>query len=285
VETSDILTSNLEVVERAIAFACRRYRLDPNDAEDFEGTVKLKLVENDYGILRAWEHRSSLATYISTVVQRMAIDYRIHEWGKWHASAEAKRRGSLAIELERLLYRDNRMLEEAVTILAPKHEGVTRQSLESLAACLPSRDPHPHDVAIEDAESVATETADGVEEPVRNEERRRLAEKLSVLVEAAIDKRPEEDRLALQLHYEQGMTIAQVARALHQDQKALYRQIDRCKKEIATEILRAGVSRSDVLDLIGRGETFLDLDLGKHGPRPSIPGDEKVATQSEDDDS
>lgn len=280
-EPSELLTSNLEVVERAVAFACRRYRLDPDDAEEFEAVVKLKLVENDYGILRAWEGRSGFATFISTVVQRMALDYRIHEWGKWHASAEAKRLGALAVELEQLLHRDGRTLDEALVVLASKHEGVTRRSLEALAARLPARGPRHRDVAIEEADSVATGTTDQVEERVLHEERRRKADRLSDLLSTAIEKMPEDERLILQLRFEQGMTVAQIARAYGRDQKLLYRQIERRMREMRTELLHAGIVPIDVLDLIGRDEAFLDLDLGKDGPRPSIPGDEKVATQSE----
>ena len=68
--------------------------------------VKLRLVENDYAVLRAYEARSKFETFISIVVQRMALDFRIHMWGKWHASAEAKRLGPLAIRLEELLLRN-----------------------------------------------------------------------------------------------------------------------------------------------------------------------------------
>src|SRR5215212_3086060 len=117
----ELLTSNLPLIERAIAFACRRNQLSPEDAEEFGSVVKLRLVENDYAVLRAHEGRSSMATFIGIVVQRMLLDFRIHAWGKWHASAEAKRLGDVALELEQLMHRDGRTLGEAFTILAAKH--------------------------------------------------------------------------------------------------------------------------------------------------------------------
>jgi RNA polymerase sigma factor for flagellar operon FliA len=281
VEARELLTTHLATVERAIAFACRRYRLDPDNAEEFGSVVKLRLVENDYAILRAWEGRSAFATFISIVVQRMALDYRIHEWGKWHASAEAKRLGDVAIELEQILHRDGRSLDDALTILSSKHAGITRRSLEQLAERLPARGPRHRDVALDDADPAAAGTVDAVEERVLDDERRRRADRLSALLEAAMQKLPDDDRLILRLRFEQGMTVAQISRALQRDQKLLYRQIERRMKEMRADLLHAGVVPIDVLDLIGRDEAFLDLDLGKAGPRPSITNDEKVATQSE----
>lgn len=64
---------NLAVVERAIAFAARRHRLAPAELADL---VKRKLVENDYAILHAYDRRGSFTTYISIIVQRMALEHR-----------------------------------------------------------------------------------------------------------------------------------------------------------------------------------------------------------------
>jgi DNA-directed RNA polymerase specialized sigma24 family protein len=136
-DARELLTSNLAVIERAVGFASRRYRLDPNDAEELAAIVNVKLIDNDYAVLRAYEERSSFATYISVVVQRLALDYCIHVWGKWHASAEARRLGPLAIELDQLLHRDSRTIDEALVILAQKHDGISRQSLQEIAARLP----------------------------------------------------------------------------------------------------------------------------------------------------
>ncbi len=269
------------MIERAIGFASRRYRLDPNDAEEFAAVVKLKLVDNDYAILRAYEARSSFSTYISIVVQRLALDYCIHVWGKWHASAEAKRLGSLAIDLEQLLHRDGRTTDEALVILAPKHEGITRESLQSMAARLPARAPRHRDVGLEKAESVAVVRPADVEEPVFANERRRASEKLSMIMSAVIGRLPEDERLILQLRFEGGMTVPQIARSLGLDQKLTYRRIERRMRDIRVELERSGIAWRDVLDLIGRDEVLLQFDLGKQKPRPSIAADETAQANTE----
>ncbi len=276
---SELLTSNLDLIERTIAYACRRYRLDENDCEEFGAIVKLKLVENDYAILRAYEARSSLATFISIVVQRMALDYRIHNWGKWHPSAEASRLGALAIDLDRLLHRDGRSLEEAFVLLSPKHQGLTPEALQKIADRLPERAPRRRDVEV--TESVAVTRPEAVEEPLMARDRRSASERLSALMAAIIESMPEDERLILQLRFEGGMAVSQIARALRLDQKLLYRRLDRRMRDIRTELERSGMAAGDVLDLIGRDENLIGFDFGKQISRPSIAADEKVAIDSE----
>lgn len=280
-EAQELLTTNLALIERALGFAARRHRLDPYDAEELAAIVKLKLVENDYAILRAYEARSAFATFISVVVQRMALDYRIHAWGKWHPSAEAKRLGALAVELEQLLRRDGRTLDAALTILGSKHDGVTSASLQSLAERLPDRAPRHHDVAVEKAASIAVAQPAEVEEPVMAKERRGASERLSSIMSALLEEIPDDERLILQLRFEGGMSVAQISRVLGLDQKLTYRRIERRMREIKEELKRSGIASSDVYDLIGRDEALLRFDLGKHDPRPSIDSDERTQAQSE----
>lgn len=281
-EGHELLTENLAVIERAIGFAARRYRLTPEDAEEFEGVVKLKLVENDYAILHAYEQRSSFATFISVVVQRMALDYRIHTWGRWHPSAEAKRLGTLALELEQLLNRDGRTFDDAVVLLCSKHDGVTRESLAALAAKLPPRPPRHREVELDEAAPVALTARAGADEPLLTDDRRRQSAHLSELMAGLMSRLPQDDRLILQLRFEGGMTVAQIARSLGLDQKMTYRRIDRSMRDIRRELERSGIASSDVADLIGRDEAFLHFELGNQESRPSIPRDERAQRQPEE---
>lgn len=274
-EAPKLLTSNLALVERTIAFACRRYRLTPDDAEEFAAIVKLRLVDNDYAIVRAYEERSSFATYINIVVQRMALDYRISTWGKWHSSAEAKRLGALAIDLERLLHRDGRTLDDALVILATSHEGVTRDALEALNARLPPRAPRHRDVPLD--ESLQATSPVNTDEALLERERRKSSHRVSSMVSQLIAQLPPDDRLILQLRFEGGMTVAQIARMLRIEQKLLYRRIEQRMRELKRELEKNGVSSRDVHDLIGGPESHLQFDLGNPNPRPSIATDGTTA--------
>lgn len=276
----ELLTANLALIDRAIAFACRRYQLSPDDAEEFDAVVKLRLVENDYAVLRAYEGRSSFATYISVAVQRMALDYRIHQWGKWHASAEAKRLGDTAITLEKLLHRDGRTFDEALPIIRSR-TNITREELLALASRLPPRPPKMRDVPIDEAAAVAADSGGG-EANLINEERQRTAQRVSALMTEAIERLPEDERLILQLRFEEGMTVAQISRSLGVDQKALYRRIERCMRDIRKQLEHAGIASAEVLDLIGRDESIVAFKLRNQPSRPSIANDAREATHSED---
>jgi len=280
-EARELLTDNLGIIERAIRFAAHRHRLDPIDAEELAAVVKLRLVENDYAVLRAYEQRSSFRTYISIVVQRMALDYRIHEWGKWHASAEAKRLGALALELEEIVLRDGRTIDEALVLLRSKHDGITRESLQELAAKLPTRAPRRRTIPLDDAAPESLSRPADADHPILTDERRRASQQLSTMMSAALARFAEEDQLILQLRFEQGMSVAQIARALALDQKLTYRRIERNMREIRRELERAGITSGDVDDLIGRDEVFIRFDIGNPGVRPSIPGDETRNEQTE----
>jgi RNA polymerase sigma factor for flagellar operon FliA len=280
-EAHELLTENLAVIERAIAFAARRHRLDPADAEEFAAVVKLKLVENDYAILRAFEGRSSFATFIGVVVQRMALDFRIHAWGKWHSSVEAKSLGPQAVELEKLLHRDDRSLDDAAPIMAARH-GLTRHALEALAAKLPRRFPRHRDVDLEEAHSVAVTPSAEVEEPLLAIDRRAASDRVSTVMAGLMERLPDQDRLILQLRFEGGMSVADIARALLLDQKMTYRRIERNMRELRRELERTGIASGDVADLIGRDEVLLRFELGNPNRRPSIPTDAMAETETEE---
>jgi RNA polymerase sigma factor for flagellar operon FliA len=259
----------LPLIERAIAFASQRQGLRPAEAEDFASTVKLRLIENDYAILRAFEGRSSPTTYFGIVAQRMLFDHRNKEWGKWRTSAEAKRLGPVAIELERHMHRDGLTLDEAFLALKSNDRNLTREAIEALAKRLPSRAPKRRDVPLDEAGRDAVIGSEQIEAEAAGRERRDVAERLSALVNEWIGNLPDEDCVLLQQRFGEGMTVAQIARATRQDQKHLYRRIERRLHEIRKLIETSGLASAEVLDLIGRGDTILDFLLRRNPSRPS----------------
>lgn len=271
----ELLTANLPLIERAVSFACRRHNLGPDDAEEFRAIVHLRLVENDYAILSAYEARSSFATFISVVVQRMALDYRIHLWGKWHGTAGAQRLGPVAIQLERLLHRDGRTLDEAAVILRQP-----RETLAALAAQLPERTPRLREVSIDGTDVAAKEAR--ADDRVHARDRRRTSERVSAILSAIIRRMPKDEQLILQLRFEGGMAVSQIARALQLDQKVLYRRIERQMRELRKELEAAGVAARDVLDSIGSDDANFEFDLGNRSTRPSMSADETRPARSEE---
>lgn len=275
----ELLTENLALIERAVGFACRRYRFDDDDAEELASIVNLKLVEDDYVVLRTYEQRSKFSTWINVVVQRVALDFRIAAWGKWHASAEAKRLGPAAVELEQLVHRDGRTFDAAFTGVMWNHP-ITREALQAIADQLPERQPRRRQVKLEEAELAANPVA--VDDALLEKDRQRVAQRLSKLLSEAIRDLPDEDRLILQLRFEGGMTVAQIARSLQIDQKLLYRRIKQRLGDMKEMLLGGGIDPGDVADLIGRDGAILEFDLRNRGSRPSNEPDEGATAPTED---
>src|SRR5258708_23531834 len=92
----DLFRANLSLIDRTIDRICRRSRLFGPDAEDFPSHVRLALIADDYAVLRKWEQRSSLATFLPVVVQRLLADHRVKPSGRGHPSPAAQRLGDAA---------------------------------------------------------------------------------------------------------------------------------------------------------------------------------------------
>lgn len=279
-EPCALLEANLELIKRKIRYFAYHYRLD--DPDDFEGDVMVKLLDNDCAVLRAFKGQSSVGTYLSVVVERLALDSRTRVKGRWRPLAEVQRLGPLAIELDKLLHHGGRTLDEAVTLLGAKHEGVTRKSLEELARKLPQLAPKSHAVPFDDVDPNDLSRPPNVDAQLLADERRLKASKISLVVSAFMTGLPEQDRLIIQFRYRGEMTVAQIARMFALDQKATYRRIERINREIHRKLERAGITSSDVNDLIGHDEIFVHFDLGNPDSCQSMPDDEKTGPPTED---
>jgi RNA polymerase sigma factor for flagellar operon FliA len=256
----------LETIERAIRYACRRGSLRDDDAEDFASYVKLKLIEKDYAVIRKYERRSSFAAFISVVVQRMLLDYRIGQWGKWHASAEAKRIGEPAITIEAMLYRDGRTIDEMLPLLVRRWPELTRPAIDAIVRRLPSRLPRLRAVELETAGD--TLAAD-VESPFQSE-RTDVARRIAAVVRETMKNLDEHDRLIFRLRFEGGMSVAEVSRTLKLEQKPLYRRLQRALLLLRGRLEAVGVSAADAEEVLNHRGT--DLDFGfEPGSLPGLP--------------
>jgi len=242
-----VLEENLALVERIVRSVCRRRSLVGDAADDFGGWVKLRLLENDGLILRRFEGRSSLAGYLTVVIWNLYRDHRIAEIGKWRPSAEARRRGEVAEQLEALLHRDGLGLLEATQVLRSKlNVEMSNREVAVRAAALPDRSPRARAVALEaDVADDATPEGD-FEESRRSRERARMFEAL----DGALKALPREDEAIVRMHWLEGHTLAAVARLMGLEQKPLYRRIDRRIRELQQALTAAGIDARMVRETV-----------------------------------
>ena len=131
---------NLDLIQGIVLFIARKHRLAPDVAEDLGGFVHVRLLERAGEVLGRFEGRSTLRTYLMTVIERLYLDFQVQRWGKWRPSRPVQRLGPIAVELDQLLHRDGRSFEEALTVLRERHPDLpSREDLAQFASALPPR--------------------------------------------------------------------------------------------------------------------------------------------------
>lgn len=246
-----------DAIESALRFVAFRRRLTPTDFQELRSFVLLKLIENDYRRLRKHKAEGSLTAYLSVVVHRLYLDFQVSRWGKWHASAEARRRGDVAVELERLVYRDGFDVGEAVEQLAMREDcDRSREELLLLAYALPVRH-RARLVAEEQLYSVAT---DALADPIEVRERDALVRKLQQELVRAMTDLDGDDQLVLKMRYKDRRTVPEIAQELGLEAKPLYARIRRLLVRVRARLERAGLRGEPTLELVGASAREIDLD-------------------------
>ena len=244
---------NLRTIERIAAFVARRHHLEPSEAEEFVQEVRVRLIYDDYAIIRKFEGRSTLSTYLTTVIGRLFTQWRVEKWGKWRPSAEAKRLGDKAVTLERLLSRDGFTLSEAVGVLTTGSSPYTIAELEAIYLRLPPRNPRPIVVAKDKVPDVVTVEADAYERIEAGDRGRALRQAMQKMDDLIQQMDPEE-RAILQMRFWDGRRVPDIARVLQVDQKKLYKRLDRLFLLLRRELESAGLSQSDLAGLLSGGD-------------------------------
>jgi RNA polymerase sigma factor for flagellar operon FliA len=231
--------ANLALIDRLIAITARRHALSAADAEDFGASVRARLIDDDYAVLRKFGGRSSLVAYLTTVVVNVFRDYRNSRWGRWRPSAEAKRRGPIGIRLEELLYRDGHPLREAVQILRSLGAPMTESELVRLAAALPQRQPN-DELSLDAAEACAVSVMPSPG----------AARDMEELLHSLLAQLPAEDALITRMRFWSDMSVADIARTLRLEQRPLYRRLDGIRARLRADLEARGIDRARATEML-----------------------------------
>jgi RNA polymerase sigma factor for flagellar operon FliA len=234
VKHRQLLLENLDLVERLVRFVARRHHLTSADTEEFASIVRLKLVEHDFAILRKFEGRSALPTYLTVVIERLCQDFSIACWGKWRPSAAARRLGEMAILLERLVVRDGATFEEAVNTLQTNH-GVTetREQLRQMFVALPVRGAR---WSASRGKAGDGDTDGFADLSFRSQEDETDAERVSVALAEAVSALPPEDQAILKLRFEENRSITDISAILRVEKRGLYRRVQALMRGLRTSL-------------------------------------------------
>lgn len=262
----EIYLQNLRTIERIAGFVARKHFLSAEDSSEFIQEVRVRLLDDDYSIIRKFQGKSSFTTYLTTVILRLYHQWRVEQWGKWRPSAEAKRLGDKAITLERLVTRDGFSYQEAVRILTtPAGSQFTPAELEAIYRRLPSRTPRP--VAVPDELLPELAVADtGSDDRVEAEQRARTAHNAETTMDGLFGQLDAEDRLILQMRFWDARKVPEIARTLHIEQKKIYKRLDKLFGVLRRGLEEAGVSKSDVAELLTYGDQEMTVGIAPPGP-------------------
>jgi len=244
-DAEEIYKQHLPIIGQIALSVCRRHGVGDHDAEDFASDVLLKLCDNDYAVIRKFQNKSSFATYLTVVINKTFLDHRRRLWGKWTPSAQAKRLGTVGVLLERLIARDGHSFEAASEILAQKHAiAIDRRTLREMFVKLPRRTLRRFDGDDEIPYVASADEADS--DVVAHERDQRMTDAIEAL-HAALRALPDEDRAIIRLLYFERMSIADIARSLHLEQKRLYPRIQR----LLASLRKALADRHISADILG----------------------------------
>jgi|GEM_PF-234011 len=249
-ELESLFVQHLPFIERMAAKLTRDDGLFGDEADDFVSWAKTRLIEDDYAALRRFRGESALTTYLAAVLVSLYRDYRIAESGRWRPSAEARRQGPDAIALERLVYRDGHTLLEAISVLRSRGETVrTERELAQLFARLPASPrgrPAPVDEeTLSDTRALAT-----ADEVIRAEEADAERARMVEALWRAIETLPHEDQVVVRMRFMEGLSTADIARALRLEQKPLYRRLERLLTRLRELLEAAGISQDTVRNMV-----------------------------------
>jgi RNA polymerase sigma factor (sigma-70 family) len=254
-----LFLNQLSTIQSVLAAVARQHRFSPEDAEEFKSTALLRIIDHDYGVMRKFRGQCSWRTYLTVTVQRIYLDFRIAQWGKWRPSAVTRRGGDIAVLLERLTVRDGLTFGEACAVLEiDRGLTVDRDTLARIYSTFRRR-VRPR--LVSDAGLAETLPASDLADPQMANAV--IDETMAIAIaslETALSALSAEDRLLLQLRFGDDMTVAEVARTLKCDQKGLYRRYERLLLTLRRDLEAAGICGRDVAASIGA----TDIDVVAH---------------------
>jgi RNA polymerase sigma factor (sigma-70 family) len=245
-EPQALLIECLAVVDDVTDYVCRRRRLNADESEEFAGHVRLKLFEDHCSILRKFRKDCSLRTYLQIVIERLLLDFRIAQWGRWRPSVPAKRHGSVGVLLDRLMTRDGLTFDEAFTLLQTNYQVETnRDELYAISVQLPVR-PLRRRVS-ENPESSAASYGDADGDLARREASR-LAKQIKAALKTAVGRLTTAERQLLDMRYREGRQVVEIARALGESPKPLYRRLEHIVQKLRRPVCAVAAALGDADD-------------------------------------
>jgi RNA polymerase sigma factor (sigma-70 family) len=238
----------LEPVRRAVGRTARRSRLSSADADDLHSELWVRLLRDRGLLVRQFRGAASLESYLGKVARNLVIDRRRKAWGKWRPTASALRAGAVVVQLEKMITRDGLSPDVAVACFHADHPEMRRDFLEQVAHSVA---PKARRRTVPEAVLVARVSPEpSPYEAVRRVEDERTGASLSRVLAAALRSFSPRERNLIVWRYAEGRPVADIARALDVDHKALYRRFETLRKRLRQQLESGGFGVRAVTTLL-----------------------------------
>jgi DNA-directed RNA polymerase specialized sigma24 family protein len=245
------LEQNEDTVRKAAFGVASRRRLQRDDRDELLSSLWCHLLKDDYRALRSYRGASAIGTYLSKVAERVLLDLRVSERGKWRPSPEAKRLGPHGVMFERMVTRDQECPSWA---LAATRRATGLAVPEEFASVTARRGPRRgrRFVGLEGIDLVAPD------DPWRllaqgHARQRRTA--LSRALRVVLAQLPVEDRTLVRLRHDCGLRVSGIARQRSDCQRRLYGRFEAIYARLRGELVRRGINAADVEALLDGAAT------------------------------
>jgi RNA polymerase sigma factor (sigma-70 family) len=233
--------------------------------------VRYKLIDRDFAILKKFQGRSSITTYLTVVVERLCLDFFNERWGKWRPSSAALKLGATAIQLEQLIARDGLSFDEAVnTLQINRGISESREELLGLFVQLPIRTVRrlagEEELALVAARGGASDPAFDLPEEYA------LAVRIETALAEGVAALATRDRLLIKMHYLDGLPVTSIARLLDLEARPLYNHIEDIKRRLRAHLRKSGVDESHVNRIVGHAALTLGRMFGDSDDSPPENG-------------
>ena len=255
----ELFSEHFYLIESIIRRVAARNRLSDDEGQELYSLAMLKIIDNDYAVLRGFQGKSRWETYLTVIVQRVLLDTRTKEWGRWRPCARARRLGATAVWLDRRINRDGQEPLEAIRQLIARGVDETATELERLADRIPRRTRRrlvtgdTHLKSLVDRDTADRRLEDGV--------RYRTASRLRAALAAALRDLPDQERRLLGLRFGQGWTVRRIAAKRQLAERPLYRRFERILKRLRGRLEAFGLGWKDIDSALGAMDFDGELDL------------------------
>ena len=252
-------------IETLVRRVARRRRLGYEEEQELYSRVMLHVVEDDYAVLRSFQGRSSWKTYLMVMIQRVLLDWRVQEWGRYRPSAKVRRLGSTAVLLDERINRDGFSPAEAVGDVLGRGVAEHAAEVEALADAIPRRCRRR---LVEGEETLALlaggERADSrVEDAWREQAHAKVRGGLAM----ALARLTDEERGLLRLRFVLGMTVQAIGRKTDAEARLLYRRYATIIRRLRRDLVAMGLTWREVRSMVAGAEWGLAAELcaGRRG--------------------